>query len=147
VVAPESPPFASDGLPARSTGPWVFDKKHYFERYLDIFSHAVHAKWGGKLCYLDMFSGPGKSMVRNSTDEVEGSPLLSLNYDFAQFVFVDVPDVLATLEKRVSGHPKRSKIKLIPGDCNKVINEILRAVLHPSELNIWGLRKLYSLPS
>jgi len=128
VLPSEIGPIASDGLPGRATGPWVFDKKHYFERYLDIFSRGVRRKWAGKLSYVDLFSGPGRSVIRNTNEEVQGSPFLSLNYDFARYVFVDVPDVLASLEGRLSGHPKRTQITLVPGDCNKVIPEILKAL-------------------
>jgi three-Cys-motif partner protein len=124
----EAPITASDGLPARATGPWVLDKKHYFERYLDIFSRGVRNKWARKLAYVDLFSGPGRSVIRDSQEEVSGSPLLSLKYEFVRYIFVDVPEVLASLEKRLSGHPKRSRGTLIPGDCNKVITEILGAL-------------------
>jgi three-Cys-motif partner protein len=121
-------PIASDGLPARATGPWVFDKKHYFERYLDIFTRGVGRKWAGKLSYVDLFAGPGRSIVRHTQEEVLGSPLLSLDYEFGRYVFVDVPEVLASLEKRLNGHPKRPLVALIPGDCNKVIAETLAAL-------------------
>ena len=135
MVQPESPAIASDGLPARTTGPWVLDKKHYLERYLDIFSRGVARKWAGKLSYVDLFSGPGRSIVRSSHEEVEGSPLLSLKYNFARYVFVDVPDVLFSLEKRLSSHPKLPQISLIEGDCNAVIDKVLK-VLPPNHLTL-----------
>ena len=121
---PESPAIAMDGLPARLTGQWVHGKKYYFCRYMDIMSRAVANKWQGKLCYIDLFSGPGLSIVRDTRDEVEGSPILALNYDFASYVFVDVPEVLATLKERLAGHPKFSQISFIEGDCNAVIDSV-----------------------
>jgi three-Cys-motif partner protein len=121
-------PLASDGLPGRLTGPWVFEKKHYFERYLDIFTRGMQQKWSGRLSYVDMFSGPGRSIVRSSGEDVDGSPLLSLKYQFGSFVFVDKPEVLSLLEKRISSHPKRSQITLIEGDCNVVLSRILKAL-------------------
>jgi three-Cys-motif partner protein len=128
LVQPEQPPTASDALPARSTGPWVLDKKHYLERYLDIFSRGVARKWAGKLLYVDLFSGPGRSIIRGSQEEVEGSPLVSLRYNFAHYVFVDVPEVLSSLRQRLSSHPKLSQIILIEGDCNTVIDRVLKAL-------------------
>lgn len=121
----ENPPIASDGLPARSTGPWVYDKKHYFERYLDIFSRGIGPKWARKICYVDLFSGPGRSVVRGSQEEVKGSPLVALDHEFARYVFVDTPEVLAVLEKRIEGHARRPQTTLVPGDCNDVISEVL----------------------
>jgi three-Cys-motif partner protein len=121
----ENPPIASDGLPARPTGPWVYDKKHYFERYLGIFSRGIGPKWAQNICYVDLFSGPGRSVVRGSQEEVKGSPLVALDYEFGRYVFVDTPEVLSTLEKRLETHPKRSKAALVPGDCNSVISKVL----------------------
>ena len=47
----ETPTIASDGLPARSTGPWVHDKNYYLQRYLEMFTRGVGRKWAGKLSY------------------------------------------------------------------------------------------------
>jgi three-Cys-motif partner protein len=115
---------ASDGLPARLTGQWVHGKKYYFCRYLDIMTHGVGRKWQGKLAFVDLFSGPSRSIVRGSQEEVDGSPALALNYEFARYIFVDIPEVLSCLKKRLAGHPKFSQIAFIEGDCNEVIEEV-----------------------
>lgn len=122
----ENPISLSDGLPARSTGPWVYDKKHYFERYLSIFSRGIGPKWAGKTCYVDLFAGPGRSIVRGSQEEVKGSPFVALDYEFSRYVFVDIPEILVTVAKRLASHPKRSQVALVPGDCNSVIQEVLK---------------------
>jgi three-Cys-motif partner protein len=117
---------ASDGLPARESGAWVLDKKVYVERYLRIFTKGVSNKWGGKLAYVDLFSGPGKNVIRDTGEEVDGSPLLALKCDFARYVFVDAPEVLATLRTRLRNHPKFARISFVEGDCNVVISEVLK---------------------
>jgi three-Cys-motif partner protein len=124
---PESPAVASDGLPARPTGPWVHEKKFYLERYLSIFTKGVGPKWNGKLSYIDLFSGPGRSVVRNTGEEVEGSPFVALNCEFARYVFVDMPAILGTLRRRMNNHPKAGKASLIEGDCNEVIDAVRNA--------------------
>ena len=116
---------ASDGLPARYTGAWVHDKKYYLNRYLDIVSRGVSRKWDGKLSYVDLFSGPGRSIIRGSKEEIEGSPLISLTHNFARYVFVDVPEVINTLKRRLSLHPKLSLCSFVEGDCNAVIQTVL----------------------
>jgi three-Cys-motif partner protein len=128
MTQPESPALASDGLPARLTGQWVHGKKYYFCRYLDIMTRGVGKKWQGKLAYVDLFSGPGRSVIRGSQEEVAGSPLLALDYEFAKYVFVDAPEVLTHLKERLVGHPKLSQVNFIEGDCNAVIAEIRRAL-------------------
>jgi len=131
----DTPTLAGDGLPARETGPWVHDKKYYFERYLDIFTNGVGKKWKGQLAYADLFSGPGKSIVRETCEVVNGSPLVALEYNFARYVFVDVPDVIATLRERLKDHPKKDCIRLIEGDCNTVVDDI-RAALPTNHLTL-----------
>jgi three-Cys-motif partner protein len=135
MAQPEPPAIASDGLPARLTGQWVHDKKYYLCRYLDIMTRGVGRKWDGKLCYVDLFSGPGCSVVRGTEEEVEGSPVLSLRYEFARYVFVDVPEVLSSLKQRLNGHPKFSQISFVEGDCNSVIDAV-RAVSPADHLTL-----------
>ena len=124
-----------DGLRARETGPWVQDKSFYLERYLSLFTRGVGPKWRGKLCYIDLFSGPGRSVIRSTGEQVEGSPLIALSHNFAHYVFVDVPDVLAILEKRLAGHPKADRVSLIQGDCNDVIDTV-RSMSPPNHLTL-----------
>jgi three-Cys-motif partner protein len=124
----DPPCIASDRLPARSTGPWVFDKKYYFERYLDIFTRGVGPGWQGKLAYVDLFCGPGRSVVRGTGEEVDGSPLLSLRHKFSRYVFVDLPEALSILQARLQGHPKLAQIVSIEGDCNLVVDSIIKAL-------------------
>lgn len=119
---------ASDGLSARETGSWVYDKNFYVDRYLSIFSRGVWKKWKGKLAYVDLFAGPGRNIVQKTGEEVEGSPFLALRYPFAKYVFVDLPDVLQTLEARLANHPKKAQVTLISGDCNAAISQLRRAI-------------------
>jgi three-Cys-motif partner protein len=119
---------ASDGSPARPTGPWVHEKKYYITRYLDIFSRGVGRKWAGQISYVDLFAGPGRSIVRGTSEEVLGSPFWALERGFAHYVFVDVEEVLKTLTSRLVGHVKFKQVKLIPGDCNLVVEQIRTAI-------------------
>jgi hypothetical protein len=60
MAQPEPPMIPSNGLVARSTGPWVNDN-YYLERYLTIFARGVGRNWAGNLSYIDLFAGPGRS--------------------------------------------------------------------------------------
>lgn len=135
MTQPEPPAIASDGLPLRPTGPWVHDKNYYLKRYLDIMTRGVGHKWAGKLSYVDLFAGPGRSVVRGTGEVVEGSPFVALNCEFARYVFVDVPDVLSTLQRRIATHPKAGRVSLIEGDCNEVI-EAVRDASPPDHLTL-----------
>jgi len=97
------------------------------ERYLDIFTRGVGPKWRGKLSYIDLFSGPGRSIIRGTGEEVEGSPFVALNYNFAHYTFVDDPDVISTLKRRLARNAKSGMVSTVEGDCNDVIEEIRNA--------------------
>lgn len=125
----------SDGLPARDSGAWVIDKKIYVEKYLSIFTKGVAARWGGKLAYVDLFSGPGRNVIRETGEEVDGSPLVALERDFRRYIFVDTPEIISTLRARLCNHPKLPTISFVEGDCNVEIEEILR-LLPPDHLTL-----------
>jgi three-Cys-motif partner protein len=93
------------------------------ERYLDIVSRGVSAKWAGRLSYIDLFSGRGKSIVRGGNEEIDGSPLIALKYGFSNYVFIDTPEIIAVLEKRLAPHAKHTQISFVEGDCNYVIQD------------------------
>jgi three-Cys-motif partner protein len=135
VAQPEPPTIASDGLPARPTGQWVHGKKYYFSRYLDIMTRGVGKKWEGNLSYVDLFAGPGRSVVRGTGEEVEGSPVLALDREFSRYVFVDIREALSILKKRLKNHPKASQISFVEGDCNAVIEKV-REALPPNHLTL-----------
>jgi hypothetical protein len=63
----------SDGLIARASGGGAREKVYYLERYLEIFSVGMKARWGGRLYYLDLFAGPGKCRIRDTGEEIDGS--------------------------------------------------------------------------
>lgn len=128
MTQPEPPTIASDGLPARVTGQWVQEKNYYLHRYLDIMARGVGKKWDAKLAYIDLFAGPGRSVIRGTQEEVEGSPTLSLRYNFTRYIFVDKPEVLSSLKRRLSGHAKYSQIVFVEGDCNNVIARVASAL-------------------
>lgn len=68
-----------DRLPAEDVGAWAKEKLEYLRRYIDI-SRGVRAKYlppqgNGGSCYIDLFCGPGRSLVRDSGEWIDGSPI------------------------------------------------------------------------
>jgi three-Cys-motif partner protein len=118
-------PLGSDGLTIRDSGPWVKEKLYYLEHYLDIFSVGMKRRWVGKLWYVDLFAGPGRCRIRNTEEEVDGSPLIALKFNFAKYFFLE-SDVKCSraLAVRVKARAPEKDVKIIPGDCNEKIDEI-----------------------
>jgi three-Cys-motif partner protein len=93
-------------------------------------------KWANKLYYVDLFSGPGRCVIRDTNEEVDGSPLRALKCDFAKYFFFELDEFCAeALQKRVAAFPleKQRKVKVTPGDCN---NEIQNAAIPTAGLGL-----------
>jgi len=119
---------AFDGLLLRCVGDWSEAKHYYLRRYIEIFTTSMKDKWPGQLYYIDLFSGPGKCKVRQTEEEIDGSPLIALSspYAFARHFFVDLnEDVLNALSIRCIGNPYSDRVEFIHGDCNSVIDDII----------------------
>jgi three-Cys-motif partner protein len=117
----------SDGLLVRDSGVWTKEKLYYFEHYLHIFSVGMHKKWPDKLYYVDLFAGPGRCLIRETQEEIDGSPLIALKYDFEKYFFLEADsECYAALKARVKARApeKLKKVKLIFGDCNEQIDEV-----------------------
>jgi len=57
--------------------------------------------------YYELFSGPGRCLIRDSDQEADASPLQVLKHDFTRFIFTEMNVALAeALRDRLVGHPK-----------------------------------------
>jgi three-Cys-motif partner protein len=117
----------SDGLPVRDSGIWATEKLYYLEHYLNIFFNGMRKKWPGKLYYIDLFSGPGRCHIRETGEEIDGSPLIALRFNFAKYFFFEMDsDCHKALNARIKGRApeKIRNIMISLGDCNKNIGDI-----------------------
>src|SRR5271157_14296 len=121
----ESEQLGSDELPVRGSGVWAGEKLYYLERYLDIVSVGMKNRWAGKLYYVDLFAGPGKCLIRETREEIDGSPLIALKFNFAKYFFVESDEkCYRALAARVKVRAPEKDVDIIPGDCNDVIEKI-----------------------
>jgi three-Cys-motif partner protein len=68
-----------------------------------------------KLVYLDVMAGPGRCKIEETNEEFPGSPLVALDYDFSEYIFIeDDAESVNALKQRVKNHAKASTIKIIP---------------------------------
>lgn len=115
-----------DGNLVLPLGPWAEEKLFYIGRYCEIFNTAMRAKWGTRV-YIDLFAGPGRSLVRSTGEEIDGSPLVALKcrFPFTHYYFNDSdPRAIAALRNRIPPSLSTS-VKFFNGDCNQVIDKLL----------------------
>jgi len=117
-----------DGLPVRSVGRWSKDKHHFLQRYIHAFTTAMKDKpqWEG-LGFIDLFSGPGMCRVRETDEEIDGSPLIALGSPkpFDGFVFADKSaDCLDAVEQRFRERKAAVMPELVRGDSNSEVDRI-----------------------
>lgn len=119
----------SDSFEILCAGKWVLEKHYYLSRYLDVFTKAMANRWKGGLYYIDLFSGPGKCINRNTGEELDGSPLIALKYKFDKYIFVEKnKNNLNVLIKRCETHGINKNIEYINKDCNSAISDIKSSI-------------------
>jgi len=123
-------PVPDDGLVTNPIGPWAEDKYRYVGMYAEMFATGMKNKWPRRL-YLDLFSGPGYSRVRDTGRVVLGSPMIALSLPdpFDAYVFSDEsPEALDALRIRVAGLDQQLPVTYIPGDANVAVARIVTVV-------------------
>lgn len=110
-------------------GEWTKQKLTIINKYLEFYVTAL-SKQKVELIYIDAFSGSGKTII-NSGEELDGSPLLALKYDFKKYYFVEIdPNRIMELEMSIKAlYPhKVDKVQIVKGDCNVELNKILSKI-------------------
>ncbi len=123
-------PVPDDGLVTNPIGPWAEEKYRYVGMYAEMFATGMKNKWPRRL-YLDLFSGPGYSRVRDTGRVVLGSPMIALSLPdpFDEYVFSDEsPEALDALRIRVAGLDQQLPVTYIPGDANVAVARIVTVV-------------------
>jgi len=96
-VAADKNRIGEDGLPASEVGAWTLEKHQRLERYVDI-SRAVRSKFLAKAgaTYIDLFCGFGRSFIRDTDQEIRGSPIVAAekaaasNTQFSEIHLADI---------------------------------------------------------
>ena len=119
---------ATDLLPALSVAEHVKEKEFPIERMCDIFNRGMQKKWDRRY-YVDLFSGPGRCVIRGSGEEVEGSPILAAKSQvpFTDYFFSDKNvSSLEALRKRVDnlGLKEPLGFRYYHGDADSVVSDL-----------------------
>ena len=129
---------ASDGLIARPARIWTREKLRYLQKYAQAFMTAMAPKrsqglWE-QLEYIDLLCGPRLSVVRDTKEEFDGSPLIALKIKpaFDHLHFADLNrENMAALESRVSTKDA-ARVSFRVGDCNVLVDEVFNRISNRS---------------
>jgi three-Cys-motif partner protein len=113
----------SDGLPARPSGPWIDTKHRLLTYYAELFAKGMQYKWERRV-YIELFSGPGKCLIRDTGKEDLGSPLKVIGYNFTHFIFTEMRAAAAiALAKRLEPLPNAERAEIWCGDCAEAVQK------------------------
>ena len=114
----------SDGLPIRDSGPWIESKHKLLAYYAEIFATSMKFKWKSRV-YLELFSGPGRCVIRDIGLEAPGSPLKVINHEFTRFIFTEksLPAAEA-LAPRLEPYENSHLTEIWCGDCAEAVQHI-----------------------
>jgi len=122
---------SQDGLSLHCAGFWSKKKVEYFTYYAEMFSTGMKKKWPIRY-YVDLFSGPGKNIIREDMEEIEGTCLkvINLRDKFTKYFFVDKNlTCINDLKKRIG---KNLDVIFKNEDCNLAVNEIIKNISQTS---------------
>lgn len=115
---------SADGLPIRDSGPWIDTKHRLLTYYAELFATGMKFKWKSRV-YLELFSGPGKCVIRNTGQEEDGSPLKVIGHEFTKFIFTEMSTHAAeALAKRLDPYDNSRLAEIWCGDCAEAIQKM-----------------------
>jgi three-Cys-motif partner protein len=114
----------SDGLPIRDSGSWIDTKHKLLAYYAHLFATGMKNRWKSRV-YLELFSGPGRCLIRRTRNEDLGSPLKVIDHEFTKFIFTEMSLPAAeALAKRLEPQENARLAEIWCGDCAEAIHKI-----------------------
>ena len=110
-------------------GQWTKEKLTIINDYLGFYTTAM-SKQRVRLVYIDAFAGSGKTVLSDRT-EVDGSAILSLQYDFDEYYFIEIDEERISELKEIikKRYPDKFKsIHIINGNCNDELKRVLSSL-------------------
>ena len=114
-----------DSLPVRCVGEWSKEKIYRLTQYFGIFANGMKNKWRNRLNYIEICSGPGRCILKESGLELDGTALAIVNHKSFEFIkkviFIDNnKKVIETLNKRLQLLGKSNFAMAVKGDYNNI---------------------------
>jgi three-Cys-motif partner protein len=146
----------ADGLIVGEVGPWTVEKHDRLRKYIDASSRAranflPPPEWRAGTSYIELYSGAGRSLIKDTTTIIDGSPLVAYKAAsdsgarFSDLHFADLDprscDALAQRIKALGGAANS-----YAGPADETVDDVLGAIkrdgLHLAFLDPFGLGQL-----
>jgi three-Cys-motif partner protein len=115
---------ATDGLPIRDSGAWIETKHKLLTYYAHLFATGMKNRWKSRV-YLELFSGPGRCVIRKTAKEDFGSPLKVIEHEFTKFIFTEMSLPAAeALSQRIEPFNNAGNAEIWCGDCAEAVQKI-----------------------
>ncbi|MEA2699916.1 MAG: hypothetical protein QOI66_4187 [Myxococcales bacterium] len=147
-----------DGLIVSEVGPWATEKHDRLRKYIQA-SHGARAKFlppkgTGGASYIELYSGPGRSLITDTDKIIDGSALVAFKagresgYPFSEMHLSDLEaqnsSALAQRIKALGGSATG-----YVGDANVVVHQVMNAInpygLHLAFLDPFNLELPFSI--
>jgi three-Cys-motif partner protein len=99
-----------DNLPIRCVGDWSKQKISMLVKYFGIFAVGMKNKWD-RINYVEICSGPGRCIIKETGEEIDGTSLAIINHYSYEFIFKSIfidnnQNVVETLNNRIESLSK-----------------------------------------
>jgi three-Cys-motif partner protein len=138
ALDPERYVVGDDGLLVEKVGPWAKDKLEIISDYIQISGATRRMYRENRPAFIDVFCGPGRSLIRDTGEHIDGSPVTAFrqsNHSLERFATIEIsdlePELLAAATKRLQ--KMQAPIRPTPGPAVAAIEKIV------SSLNQYGL--------
>jgi len=117
----------NDNYPVQCVGAWAEDKYYFLERYLNA-SREARRKFSdqGNAVFIDLFSGPGRCMIREKKEEITSGGFRAtqlIEASFNEYIFCDIDENnIGAFKYRVQ---QKQDCLFYTGDSNKTIEGII----------------------
>lgn len=123
-----------DGLPTwEEARHWTVEKLHFWHRYVEITTSAMvgHKCWPAGLVYVDLFAGAGICTLKGTGERIPGSAVIAAcaAKPFRKIIACEEnPRFSEALESRLGRISARSQCRVLTGDCNDRIEEVVALI-------------------
>ena len=121
------PHLNDDGLITPEVGPWAEHKYRLVWNYAKMFTSSMKGKWDSRI-YIDIYSGAGRSKIRDSNTIVPASPLLALEipHPFDKYIYCEGNhEKIKALKERVKRDYPTANAHYIEGDITNQVKQVL----------------------